>query len=452
MSSVTTTTPARDYADPQKNARRYRDPAGDRINLSYIIAHKGISAHVFRVLLVKAAERGEPLVSNPEKIRPSSPFTEMTWRETAVDALIGRPLYPVTVKDGVWRDETTFQHQNGTTCRTVKGSVEKGIHRKIAERAINTPCRYLRHKHGTPRRIKSYLVEPQTPRNRDRVRVFAENDLDEIATGLRRPLKTVVVEGKRLSVPGDPLWVDELGEWYSETKLCATFGKSRGFVQYYARRKSKLRPKGKALRKKLIPYPYAGPAGNSIKRWALLLTDLVGILQGKEGKRIGAGRGGDDTERLRQEEKSKAGRALKAILGGGPLPPSEVLAKAAELGVTEYRAREAFNLYCERISGRFGQKHLWRLKPGVVVEKERVAPADGARSPGPKKRRGERGAGKKTAKKHQSIIDAARTGNYHSLQEVAESFLPKIISKSLVGYVLQRAGIVLPKPDKQTDD
>jgi hypothetical protein len=220
------------------------------------------------------------------------------------------------------------------------------------------------------------------PRNHARVRVFAEKDLDKIAAGLKALMTTVQVEGKEYRVPDKPLWTDELGDWFDETQLCATYKKSRGFVQYYRRRKSRVRPKGKALRAKFVPYPFPGSAGNSIMRRALLLADFVDILHGKEGRRIGAGRGGADTERLRQEEKSRAGNALKAILAKGPLPPSELLAKAAaDFGITEYRVREAFDLYCERISGRFGQPYLWRLKPGVINQHEPTAQRTSAPAP-----------------------------------------------------------------------
>ena len=286
----------RAYKNPQKNARRYEDAGGALINVSYMIAHKGISATRFKILREKAERDGKPLTPHPRQI-PVSPGTEKTYREAEVDAPNSK-RFPVNVKEGVWLDKDTFEPDK----RWLKNKLgrkklkpKKG--RKKLWTCLRVPSGNGNTLLGVPvQKVYAWISDYPCPKNRDakgtaqKLTAFQVTKPFPMAgTGLTC---TVIVKEELEDVVKNEKEVDRItkGGIYKDKKgrnlLTRNAAEGRGLsigAQYYWEGRTSIIRKGQpALRTNEIPFLH-GPG--------LFEIDVTAILDGSEFFHRGLGRG-----------------------------------------------------------------------------------------------------------------------------------------------------------------
>lgn len=256
-------------------------------------------------------------------------------------------------REGHWIDRRTYR-AGSQEYLTDRGRAEQFPYTTSRDFHLNAPSRFLFDKLGRRRPIKSMEVEqsPFVRNNYEDVRVCLKKDLAEInerKDPKNQPEKEAVMERNG----GHPVrrWVlknvhTERGRRYmTEPQACQHFGIERRFFGYWASKKSRRRP-SPALRPLAVsnnPIAQQGSRGD-INRWDE--QDIADILDGKESKGPGSGRG-PNAESLRRTRLAAAEQAILDLFGSGrDLPPSEVFAQAKErFGVSAHYVRQAFRRY-----------------------------------------------------------------------------------------------------------
>jgi hypothetical protein len=268
---------------------------------------------------------------------------------------LAREKYPKSVGVGTWLTPYTFRDEAGQWL-TIKGASQKTyrLPRKSLERwsvgdqgAGGQPCRFLIDDMG-PRTIRHQHVPTAYPRNEKEVLVLWKVDLDAIQRA-RRPKQERIVHR------------DEQGTWLTEAQICARYPVSRIFTQYWSKHESKIRPGEKALRSKAIvnAVKQRGSPGEIL---AYLEADVVAILAKRESDIAATGQG-RAARKAQRDNATKAERALRDILRAGPLPSTEVFARAHKAGVAKhliYRAKQVLKVR----SKEHGTGPWWWFLPG----------------------------------------------------------------------------------------
>jgi hypothetical protein len=404
--------PARAYANPEANARRYKTPAGDRLNLSAIITQFGVTADAFEGVAQRRKLRAKV------ESRPGGGCPERTWLESQVaEALRWSPYLAEGSEGPGWVDEHTYRDKRGDWL-TLLGAEEEfpDLSRKSVQRwaCEKTPCRFLTDKDGNRRAIDSQQVAPARARNVKEVTVYLRADLKELQSRRNaKPSHARVKCGRRRTrLVAEDVYEDEMGVWLTGMQAHDAHAVNDSeFCYRWAERESLLRPREKALRPKTIPNPVCQKGGPG-EVMVFLESDLLEILAGNESDHPFDGRG-PHKDAVRRQRLEAAKKYLREIMGNRRMRPAHVYAKMKrQHGMPKRLVRSAFKDLKGREVGN-GRARLWQLPfatPAALsnpppfagnevpqaVPEPNVAPpsADEAASPGTRgKRRGGRPKG-----------------------------------------------------------